>query len=339
MNEIPKRSARGLAVLRWILAAAFLLAVLFSGLFSGLMNRAGLFFLAAGSAAAALIGFSRREIGTAFGHAFGLAGPRGDLERSSYFWEAAARNAWILGVLGSALNYTIALGGDSAGIQDVSGRMIQSLVVTLYGLVLATLCLVPATKLKAKVERSPAALDSRPGSVRSGLVERVIGYVLFAAVLGLPIADLIERRSQGGPLSTAAIILHGPALLVVFGGAIALALFMGAGAGAGALTLGFALTGFIGLLMGFIQALLGFAHANVQEISAAVAFIITVSTFTLFGLVALAAPLEDREVMEGRRRGPRALSRTVWIVFPLLTFIFLILTFIMVVTPMKKPGG
>jgi hypothetical protein len=28
-----------------------------------------------------------------------------------------------------------------------------------------------------------------------------------------------------------------------------------------------------------------------------------------------------------------------WVVFPLLTFIFLILTFIMVVTPMVKPGG
>jgi hypothetical protein len=28
-----------------------------------------------------------------------------------------------------------------------------------------------------------------------------------------------------------------------------------------------------------------------------------------------------------------------WIVFPLLVFIFLLLTFIMVITPMNQPGG
>jgi hypothetical protein len=28
-----------------------------------------------------------------------------------------------------------------------------------------------------------------------------------------------------------------------------------------------------------------------------------------------------------------------WVVFPLLTFLFLIATFIMVITPMKAPGG
>lgn len=340
MSENPKASGRGQAVLRWLVAAAFILAVAVSGLFSGLTNKAGLFFLVAGSAAAALMGFSRREIGAAFGHAFGSAGTRGSLERSAYFWEAAVRNAWVLGVLGSALNFTMVLGGgDSGGIQDVSNRMIQSLVVTLYGLVLSVICLLPAIKLSAAAKGGLDAPPSGSDPARPGFFGRLTGYVLFAAVLGLPIVDLVERLPQDGPFSTAAIILHGPALLVVIGGTLALALFMGAGAGAGALTLGFALTGLIGLLMGFIQALFGFVRPSIEEISVAIAFILCVSMFSLLGLVAVAGPLEDREVMEGRRRGPRALSRGVWIVFPLLTFIFLILTFIMVVTPMTKKVG
>jgi hypothetical protein len=340
MSENPKASGRGHAVLRWFVAAAFILAVAVSGLFSGLTNKAGLFFLVAGSVAAALMGFSRREIGAAFGHAFGSAGPRESLERSAYFWEAAVRNAWVLGVLGSALNFTMVLGGgDSGGIQDVSNRMIQSLVVTLYGLVLAVICLLPAIKLAAAAKGGLDVPPSGAGPVRPGLFGRLIGYVLFAAVLGLPIVDLVERLPQDGPFSTAAIIFHGPALLVVIGGTVALALFMGAGAGARSLTLGFALTGLISLLMGFIQALSGFVRPSIEEISVAIAFILSASMFALLGLVAVAGPLEDREVMEGRRRGSRALSRTVWIVFPLLTFIFLILTFIMVVTPMTKKVG
>jgi len=36
---------------------------------------------------------------------------------------------------------------------------------------------------------------------------------------------------------------------------------------------------------------------------------------------------------------PGPLSRMFWVVFPLLTFFFLLLTFIMVITPMKQPGG
>lgn len=340
MNENPKPSGRVHAVLRWLVAAAFILAVAVSGLLSGLTNKAGLFFLVAGSVAAALMGFTRREIGAAFGHAFNPAGPRESLERSAYFWEAAARNAWVLGVLGSALNFTMVLGGgDSGGIQDVSNRMIQALVVTLYGLVLAVICLLPAIKIAAAAKCGPDVPPPGAGPVRPGLFGRLIGYVLFAAVLALPIVDLIERRPQGGPFSTAAIVLHGPALLVVIGGTVALALFMGAGAGARSLTLGFALTGLISLLMGFIQALFGFVHASLEEISVAIAFILAASMFALLGLVAAAGPLEDREVMEGRRRGSRALSRTVWIVFPLLTFIFLILTFIMVVTPMTRKAG
>jgi len=345
MTEIEKHEARGRAFIKWLFAGAFVIAVIFSGLFSGLTNMAGLFYLVFGSVAVAFMGFSRREIGAAFRHAAGFVGPRENLKRATYFWEAAARNAWILGVLGSALNLTIALGGESAGIADISSRMIQSFVVTLYGLVLSVVCLVPAMKITGRAENAqtpeniPAAGVPRPGPIQLPLFERVTGCVLFVAVLGLTIFSLIKGYPQNGPLPIGKVMLHGPAILVVFGGAITLALFMGAAAGGRALTLGFAMTGLISLLMGLIQALFGFVHKNINEIAAALAFIISASSFALLGLVAVAAPLEDRELMEGRRDRPAPLSRMFWIVFPLLVFIFLLLTFIMVITPMNQPGG
>ena len=134
----------------------------------------------------------------------------------------------------------------------------------------------------------------------------------------------------------ARVILHGPAILVVFGGGIALALFIGAAAGGRALTLGFSLTGLIGLLTGLLQTLFGFVRANIGEIASALAFIISVSSFTLLALVAVASPVEDREAMAGRTKRSGALSRAAWAAFPLLAFFFLLLAFLLVITPMKK---
>jgi len=345
MTEIDMKFATGRAALRWLFAAAFVFAVVASGLFTGLFNRAGLLYLVFGSVAAAFMGFTRQEIGSAFRHAAGRAGRPDALSRSAYFWEAAARNAWILGALGSAINLALVLGGESGGIADVSHRMIQSFVVTLYGLLLAVLCLVPAMKIAGLAERAgtrgaaPPAEVAGTGEPRSFSVERVASYVCFAAVLVLTALPQVRGIVEGGRLPIAKVMLHGPAILVVFGGAISLALFVGAGAGARAWTIGFAAMGLIGLLTGLIQALFGFVHASVAEISTAVAFIISASAYSLLGLAVAAAPLEDREVMEGRRESAGPLSRMCWVLLPLLTFVFLVLTFFMVVTPMKVPGG
>ena len=352
MSEKTKSGGQSRAFVRWLFAAAFVFAVIYSGILSGLMDAAGLLFVILGSMAVALLGFSRREIAAAFRHAAGSDGTRDDLDRSAYFWEAAARNAWILGVLGSALNFTVALSGGSGGIAAVSGRMIQSFIVVLYGLVMAAICLVPAMKLAGPAGKGARGLSGADGRQapeggsaspalppgRTTSADRIIGYVLFTAVLVLTVVFILKGQPPAGTLPIGKLLLHAPAYLVVVGGAIALALFAGAASGARAWTLGFAMTGLIGLLMGLIQALFGFVHRNVGEIATAVAFIISTASLTLLGLVAVAAPLEDREVMDGRREGPAPLSRFFWVLLPLLTFIFLILTFIMVVTPMTKPG-
>jgi hypothetical protein len=327
------------ALIRWLFVAAFIFSVIVSGLFTGLANGAGLFYLVLGSVAVAFMGFSWPEIAGAFRHAAGLPGTREAVGRSAYFWEAAARNAWMLGALGSALNFTIALSGESGGIAAVSGRMIQSLLVTLYGLVLAVVCLVPSMKLAGQAGKAASAGTAEPGPARRVLYERVTGYGLFAVVLVLTVYSMTRGISQDGPLRLAKVLLHWPAVLVVFGGAIAISLFIGARAGARALTIGFGMAGFISVFMGLIQALFGFVHTNVREIAAAIAFIISGSAFALLGLAVVAAPLEDRGVMEGRSERPGPFSRLIWVVFPILTYVFLLLAFVMVVTPMKKPAG
>jgi len=338
MTKNIQPGARSRAVLRWVVAAAFVVAVILSGFFAGLMNKAGLFFLLLGSAASVFMGFSRDEICAAFRHAAGRPGPPDGLKRSAYVWSAAARNAWILGVLGSVLNFTIVLGGGSRGIADASHRMIQSFLITLYGLVLAVVCLVPAMKLAGLAGKAAYARGAKPVRSRSIPFERVMGYAVFVLVLGLTVFSLVKVSPQDGPLSVAQLMLHGPAGLIVIGGAIALALFLGAGTGAKALTFGFGMTALIALLLGIIQAMFGFVHADIKEIAASVSFIISASLYALLGLTLVAAPLEDRELMDGRRDRPGRLSWMIWRVFPLLAFLFLILTFIIVIIPMKKAG-
>src|SRR5512136_3187326 len=129
------------------------------------MNSTGLLFLAVGSVAAALMGFKLPEIGRAFRLAAGRPGTDDDRRRGAYLWQAAARNAWLLGALGSALSFTVALGQGSGGIGEIAHRMIQSLLVMLYGLVLAAVCLVPAMKLAEGKGAILAAGASGAGSL------------------------------------------------------------------------------------------------------------------------------------------------------------------------------
>jgi len=338
MTENVKIKTLRRAFIRWAVAAALVIAVVLSGFLAGLMNRAGLLFLLLGVLASLFMGFSRQEIFAAFRHAFGRSGSAEDRKRAAYFWTAAGRNAWILGVLGSVLNFTIVLGGDSRGIADVSHRMIQSFLITLYGLVLAIVCFVPALKLGSRRGKESDFPSSRPAGSGTILFERVFGYALFVLVLGLTFISLIRSSPPGGPLPAAKVLLHGPAALVVIGGTLSLALFLGAGSGARALTFGFGMTGLVALLLGIIQAMFGFVHARIAEIAAAVSFIISASCYALLGLALFAAPLEDRELMDGRRERSGRFSWMVWWGLPLLAFLFLILTFVMVVTPVKKTG-
>ena len=74
------------------------------------------------------------------------------LQRSAYFWEAMARNFWMVGVLGSLITFIIGLGSSAGGIQGISTRMTNSYLSTIYGMILAVICAAPALKLSGKFD-------------------------------------------------------------------------------------------------------------------------------------------------------------------------------------------
>jgi hypothetical protein len=101
--------------------------------------------------------------------------------------------------------------------------------------------------------------------------------------------------------------------------------------------MGFALTGLIGSLIGFVQALFGFASYRIEDVVAAVTFVLSSCCAALLGMLLVGAPPEDRAVIMGRISRPSVFSRVAWYVFPLVALIFLVLMFVMIVTPITIP--
>ena len=330
-----------LILARILVVAALFTAVVFSGKFSGFMNARGLFFVLAGSVTLALASFSIPEIGAAFRHAAGVPGEPAAIRISMAFWEAAARNAWMSGVMGTILNFIVALCTMSGGIAEVATRMATSFLATVYGMVLAVICAVPAWKLgdimRFQTTRniSQNALNPAPAAAKSLRFENVLGYLLFLVVVSWtafkPVLGMAYLK-----FSPFDWIIHWPSLLVVLGGTIALILFVGSAGAGRILTPAFAITGLIGSLMGFIQVLLGFASRKIYLVSAGITFVIASCFMALLGMILVGAPWEDRLVKTGRMDRPSALSRAAVYVFPLLALIFLVVALILVITPMKK---
>jgi hypothetical protein len=92
--------------------------------------------------------------------------------------------------------------------------------------------------------------------------------------------------------------------------------------------------------MGFIQMLHGMTDPGPQgigRVAGALAFILLSCFTTLLGMALIGAPLEDRAFRIGRIGAPSVFSRVSWYVFPLLSLIFLILVWNMVITPLPAP--
>jgi hypothetical protein len=282
--------------------------------------------------------FSGGEIRTAFAHAGGAPGSADEVHRSALFWEAAARNFWMLGVLRSILSFVISLGSLSGGLATITSGLADSLLAALYGMVLAVVCYVPYWKLAGQPsrlgapERTESPAPPARGEIRNWKFSHIAGYALFVAIL---VATLLRPpvTEIGAVLGW---IVYWPSLLVVFGGTLALLLFLGDAAHASAITPGLAVTGMIGALMGFVQVLLGISAGSIEDISSALTFILSSCFAALLGMFLLGAPLEDRAA-KGLGEGARTpLSRVAWYVFPLLALVFLIAVFVLVVTPIER---
>jgi flagellar motor component MotA len=331
-------------IIRAAILCCLVVVVILTGKFSDLMNAKGFVLVFVGGIALALMSFSFKEIGFALKHTSGQSGRVEEQQKACYFWETGVRNFWMMGVLVSVISFVIALGNSKGGIFGIATRMSSSYLPTIYGMIFAVICSVPALKISGvltdqkKEYRQNAAVDSYNDQISFLRFEAVIGYVLFIFVLGWAIFTPLLGQSFEGPLKPQGLFLHWPSLLVVLGGTIAIVLFVGNASTGRSFTLGFALTGFLATLMGLVQAMFGFSSRGIEEIAAAITFILSACFVALLGMMLLGNPLEDRVVKTGKGQKPLALSRAAWFVFPFMTLIILFLTFAMVVTPIQKVG-
>jgi len=342
MTMTPKRNTKslfhvlgGIAMLAVLIAAAVL-----SGRFAKFLDLYGLAFVVIGGIALILTSYNLREIAAALRSA-GRA-KRSDSEGHKYliFWESASRNFWMVGVLATFMSFVIAL-TNSETIQGIAIGMASSLIPSAYGMILSVICLVPWLKLKeTRSSNLPEEISgenekTQERSASSFSFENMVGYVLIMAIILWTLIKA-ELSSHSPILPIWKCVVYWPALLFILGGTIALVLFVGSSAKGRIWTLGFAVTGLIGSFLGIIQALLGISWRHIQGVAAAVTFILSSCFFSLLGMMLVAAPLEDRSIKDSKKARHSTLSRAAWYVFPIVTLILLVITFIIVVTPVRK---
>jgi hypothetical protein len=130
-------------------------------------------------------------------------------------------------------------------------------------------------------------------------------------------------------------LLHWPALLVVGGGGLALALYLGFPRNSEALTVGLASAGVVAVLLGLTQALRGFAHGSIELVTSGLTFVISACLASLVGLAAFGLPLQDR-AQGPRDETPSVASRVAGLGLPFVVLVCIVITTLMVLTPMKK---
>jgi hypothetical protein len=300
----------------------------------------GILLVLVGGVVLVVISFPGTEILRAFRHAAGGSGSDADLGNSAHFWEAAGRGFWILGGLCSVLSMIMGFVGMSkvefTSMSVLITMLVRALLSIFYGGLLAVICFVPCWKLQGILQ----SLLSESGMERGeklASIERparrfgsVFGGVLFLA------APVATARMIGMDFVTLWTVFI-PPLMVVLGGTLALILFMGGNTKRLTTSAAFAGMGLLACLMGFIQMLYGMTDPGPQgigNVAGALAFILTSCFTALLGMVLIGAPLEDRAIRTGKTGAPSAFSRVAWYVFPLLSLIFLILVFNMIILPL-----
>ena len=325
---------------RILILLIVVIGVLKSGTPASYVDPYGFLFVLVGGVALLIISFPGAEIWRAFRHTAGSSGNDTEIRNSAYFWEAAGRGFWILGGLSSVLSIIIGFAAMSkeytAGMPAIISMLIRPLLSTFYGSLLAVICFVPCWKLKGILQSRPSVpnpeQNKTPISIRCpGWRFRIlIGYVLFLAALVLTVHLPYVSLSE-------VLIVCIPSFLVILGGTLALVLFAGGSSSRLTPSTAFAVMGFIGSLMGFIQMLIGMTDPSpmgIGKVAGALAFILASCFTALLGMVLIGAPLEDRAILIGRVDSPSGFSRVSWYVFPLLSLIFLVLVYSIIVLPL-----
>jgi hypothetical protein len=328
---------------RILLLLIVLIGALQSGSPASYYDPYGVLFVLVGGAALMMISFPGVEIGRALRHAAGGSGSDADIKSSAHFWEAAARSFWILGGLRGVMSMVSGFNAmateEAAGMATITPMLIRSLLPTFYGSLLAVICFVPCWKLLGNLSCLASTTDTegRDTLASSEHTSRgfatIIGYIIFLVVLvstfQLPNFSLLTMWS----------VYRSP-LLVVLGGTLALILFVDGNKTKLTSSAAFAGMGLIGSLMGFIQMLHGLTIGGpkgIGHVAGALVFVLSSCFTALLGMVLIGAPLEDRAIRMGRAGAPSAFSRVSWYVFPLLSLVFLVLVFTMIILPLSSP--
>ena len=159
MSSISGRQKYSL-ILGWILILAIVtLGVIQSGNPANLVDPSGFLFVLVGGIALVMISFPGSEIRRALRDAAGAPANEVDIRGSAFFWEAAGRSFWIVGVLRSILHLMMFFRSTATveygTLQLIINELSQCLLATLYGAVLAVICLIPIADSweKCKVAR------------------------------------------------------------------------------------------------------------------------------------------------------------------------------------------
>lgn len=329
-------------LVRALILATLVAVALISGKFNDLINLYDLGFVLTGGVAMALMSFAPAEIGTAFKKAGATPEPSDGHPAAVVFWESASRSFWMVGVLASVITFAIALTSSEGGIAAIATRMASSFIGAVYGLILSVICLVPAFKLSGARTLGPsgstsAESGSAPTAPRPAFrYPRLVGYTVFVFMVAGTLIEAHLRIPEPNRFQAWEWLIYWPAVLVVLGGTSALVLFIGNAGKGQSFTFGFAVTGLLGALLGFIQVLLGMAARNIQDVSAAVSFVLSSCFFALLGMILVGAPLGNRWLRHSPHTKPPTLSLIAGYVFPLVALIFLVITWVVVLTPMKQ---
>lgn len=279
-----------------------------------------------------LMGFTFPEIGAAFKHALGATDEpgKGSLEKSIYFWEAAARNFYSMGVLMAVCNFVILMKGlpnGSGSIKKFWMTLAICCITTVYGLILATLSAIAGLRVNNKLHAPGQSQQDIPEAAaktaHNRLVEKTVGALLFIVALGWIILEA----------DALIIFIYWPSLLVVAGGAILFVLCVGNGADGLSTTLGFAFSGVIGILFGLVQMFHG--GDSIKGVAEGITFTLFSCIFALIGIMLGGVHRQDI-TYKIRKASNITISRIAWYGFPVVIVVLLFYFFLMTLIPMVK---
>lgn len=319
-----------------LVGIAFALLVL-AGIHLGRMDLTAstraLVLLVGGSVALLVLGFPRRDILTALGHAMGRSGAPGDLRRSARVWTAAARNAWVLGALAATTGFVAHFCSGFEEIEDFVMGLGNVAVAVTYGLGLAAVLGLPVLRLSQRLGEAdlPPGMPSSPEPQAALSWERLPAYGLFAVLVVWPLLS----PGASDHFHPSDWLVHWPAILGVAGGGLAAALYLGFPKNGEALTLGLASAGVLATLLGLAQTLRGFASTSIEMVTAGLTLLVSACFVSLVALASFGLPWQDR-AQAPDARAPSVASRAAWYGIPFLALVALVITTLAVVTPMKR---